>query len=182
MELPDPPNLFAEVYSKATVVSVQGDKVTLKYGPGESGPPEIRGDYVFSVNDYSKLPNGYNDMVDMENLSEAELLYNMKIRYEKDMIFTYIGPTLLIINPGRKIDELYTEEVFQKFQIAAVQSSYDPRNFMPHEFGISAETMVALFENQKNQAIVISGESGSGKTENARGAMALLTSTSITDI
>ena len=47
---------------------------------------------------------------------------------------------------------------------------------MPHVFAIAAEAYRCLFENDKNQAILISGESGAGKTENAKYCMKLLTS------
>ena len=53
----------------------------------------------------------FEDMVDMECLNDAELCENLRIRYEKDEIFTYVGVTLLVVNPYRKIDKLYSEKV-----------------------------------------------------------------------
>jgi myosin heavy subunit len=50
------------------------------------------------------------------------------------------------------------------------------KDLPPHIYAIAAEAFKCLFENQKNQAIVISGESGAGKTENAKFCMNLLTS------
>jgi myosin heavy subunit len=54
-------------------------------------------------------------MVDMELINDMELLVNLLIRYKKDLIFTFVGPTLLVVNPFRKLppdDEKkkYTEE------------------------------------------------------------------------
>ena len=46
-------------------------------------------------------------MVDLEELNEPELLYNLKRRYFRDHIFTYCGPTLVIINPYAFIEELF---------------------------------------------------------------------------
>ena len=42
---------------------------------------QISGDLIERINNYEKLPGGYLDMVDMENLSDAELLYNLRLRY-----------------------------------------------------------------------------------------------------
>jgi len=47
----------------------------------------------------------------MECLNDAELCENLRIRYEDDEIFTYVGVTLLVVNPYRKIDKLYSQEV-----------------------------------------------------------------------
>ncbi len=55
-------------------------------------------------------------MVDLEELNEPELLYNIKRRYVNDFIFTYCGPTLLIINPYAYIEKLMNDTVLQDFQ------------------------------------------------------------------
>ena len=49
----------------------------------------------------------FDDMVNMECLNDAELLENVKIRYLKDLIHTYVGPTLLVINPYKMIKNSY---------------------------------------------------------------------------
>jgi myosin heavy subunit len=64
---------------------------------------DIKGDKAFPLNDYVHFPKGYDDMVEMECLSEAELLYNLRLRYIKEMIFTYVGPTLIVLNPYKVI-------------------------------------------------------------------------------
>lgn len=46
---------------------------------------------------------GFQDMVDMEILNDAELLENVRKRFFKDLIFTYVGPTLLVVNPFKKM-------------------------------------------------------------------------------
>ena len=48
-------------------------------------------------------------MVSMDNLNEAEILYNIKLRYAQDRIFTYIGPTLIVMNPYKKIEEINSQ-------------------------------------------------------------------------
>ena len=50
-------------------------------------------------------------MVSMNILNEAEIISNIQLRYQKhQLIFTYIGPTLLVINPYKKIDSLFKDE------------------------------------------------------------------------
>ena len=55
-------------------------------------------------------------MVDMDILNDAELLINIKKRFMAKNIFTYVGPTLLVVNPYYKIDELFTKAIFENFQ------------------------------------------------------------------
>lgn len=54
-------------------------------------------------------------MVDMENLSDAELLYNVALRFKKNLIFTYVGQTLLVLNPYFLIEPLYKKEVLESY-------------------------------------------------------------------
>lgn len=50
-------------------------------------------------------------MVNMEVLNDAELLQNLKLRFKGDLIFTQVGPTLLVINPFKKIEKLFDQHV-----------------------------------------------------------------------
>jgi myosin heavy subunit len=115
-------------------------------------------------------------MVDMENLNEAELLYNIRVRYEQNKIFTYVGPTLLAINPYMLIPELFKEDVLKYFQNKCNEPRFQLKEHQPHIFAIAGDVYRSLFENRRNQAIVISGESGAGKTEETKLAMKFMTS------
>lgn len=129
---------------------------------------------IYPINEH--FEQGINDMVDMENLNEAELLYNLKIRFEKNIIFSYVGPTLIAINPYMKINELFSEDVLIDFQKKSCENDFDLKNMNPHVYAICGKVFRQLIENNKNQAIVISGESGAGKTEETKYAMNFLTS------
>jgi myosin heavy subunit len=61
-------------------------------------------------------------MVSMEILNDAELLYNLKIRYLQDEIYTYVGPTLLVINPYKLIPNLNTKEMRRKYYEEIIES------------------------------------------------------------
>ena len=126
--------------------------------------------------------DGYEDMVNMAEMSEAEILSNINLRYLLDKIFTYIGPTLLVMNPYKSLPDNFSDDMLNSFKLQVI----NPKNFTlkdnsPHVFAISALSYWQIFKNLKNQAIVISGESGAGKTENAKYAMKFLTSLSSTE-
>jgi len=167
-----------DAFREGEIISLENKKVKVKYSQGKTGPAEVDVSMVFPKNDYKFHPDGYDDMVDMENLSDAELLYNVQKRFVNDQIFTYVGPTLLVLNPYRKIDALFTEELLRKFQDGVLNQNFDLKDHPPHVWAIAADTMLSLIQTQKNQAIVISGESGAGKTENTKFCMKFLTSIS----
>ena len=60
----------------------------------------------------------------MEILNDAELLLNIKKRFNNKNIFTYVGPTLLVVNPYYKIDELFELKIFQNFQSKISEVSF----------------------------------------------------------
>ena len=128
---------------------------------------------VFQVNEYPE--SGFDDMVQMDHLNEAELLNNLKRRFEKNIIFTYVGPTLIALNPYMKIPDLFSEELLSKYQNNIYNPHFSLKDFPPHIYAISGLAYKQLIENKKNQAIVISGESGAGKTEETKYAMKFLT-------
>ena len=163
-----------QCYKRGTILKVAEQDVTIR---NEGGSEEtVHASKISAANSYKDLPNGFDDMVDMENLSEAELLYNLQERYKKGRIFTYVGPTLIVLNPYCLIPELFTPEVLLRFQTSVRELKFDSREHEPHVYALGAASMTNLVRDQRNQAIVISGESGAGKTENTKFAMKFLTS------
>jgi len=55
-------------------------------------------------------------MVQMNVLNEAEIIANVKLRYKKDIIFTYIGPTLIVMNPYKLIQSSFSPDVLELYQ------------------------------------------------------------------
>ncbi len=155
---------------------VSSDQLNVKYDDDYKPAHDIRADKVFLVNDYSRVKDGFHDMVDMENLNEPELLNNLRMRYNTTNIYTYVGPTLVAINPNKSIPELYTSKILKEFQEAGLSDKFSHKEHMPHIYAIGAATQFNMALNKRNQAIVISGESGAGKTENTKFAMRFLTS------
>ena len=132
-----------------------------------------------STMEYSKAAEkGLADMVEIDELNHATLLYNLQVRYMRDEIYTYVGPILLAMNPFKDVSQLYTEQLVEDYKkiIASKQPYDDRRNMPPHIFAITAMAYKQMIDTKTKQAIVISGESGAGKTESAKRAMKFLTS------
>lgn len=123
---------------------------------------------------------GIPDMMELNELNHATLLYNMRQRYLRNEIFTFVGPTLLIINPFKPLPHLLTEEkVKEYFSIITCDNMLQRKKQLgPHIYSVAATAYRQLLENKEKQAIVISGESGAGKTESAKIAMKFLTALS----
>uniref|UniRef100_A0A6B2L309 Myosin motor domain-containing protein n=1 Tax=Arcella intermedia TaxID=1963864 RepID=A0A6B2L309_9EUKA len=94
----------------------------------------------------------------MDQISEAIILHNIKERYDKDLIYTFIGPMLISMNPFRKLDQ-YGEHLIPEY--AAKPPKED---LLPHIYHI-AQNAYKSIAFAKSQSVVISGESGAGKTE-----------------
>lgn len=154
-----------DVAKKLAVVDYQGTW---------DGPTEVHLTRVMS-----RDPKSYpelTDLVDLPLLNDAELHQKIKERFGKLNIFTYIGPSLLIMNPFCYLKDQYKETLKESYYGCIMNPmSARVRDFEPHVWAIAANSYLQLFENNKNQAICISGESGAGKTVNTKTAMAFLT-------
>ena len=179
-------------YYKAKIISRidkndESCKVTVEFNTDfhpsknfNSLPKEYDSSFILRCNeqDLAELEITYEDMVNMDVLNEAELLFNLKMRYKKDLIFTYIGPTLLVINPYKPLDFNFSPENYIIYTKQANSQIFNLKENPPHVFGMGAKAFYQLINHSKNQAIVISGESGAGKTENTKFVMRFITSLS----
>ncbi|CAD7080323.1 unnamed protein product [Hermetia illucens] len=102
---------------------------------------------------------GLQDFLLLENYqSEEAFIDNLRKRFQGDLIYTYIGQVLISVNPYKELP-IYTEDDIKE---------YRRRHFFeapPHIFAISDNAYRSLMEENRSQCILISGESGSGKTE-----------------
>nr|XP_023416930.1 unconventional myosin-Ib isoform X1 [Cavia porcellus]XP_023416931.1 unconventional myosin-Ib isoform X1 [Cavia porcellus] len=101
---------------------------------------------------------GVGDMVLLEPLSEETFINNLKKRFDHSEIYTYIGSVVISVNPYRALPIYSPEKV----------EDYRNRNFYelsPHIFALSDEAYRSLRDQDKDQCILITGESGAGKTE-----------------
>ncbi|KAG5317858.1 MYO15 protein, partial [Pseudoatta argentina] len=114
--------------------------------------------------------NGVEDMIQLTDLNEASLLWNLKIRYDKELIYTYTGSILVAVNPYKMFDIYGLDQV--KLYEGRILGTLPPHLFA---VGSSAYSQVTAANNSSaNQVVVISGESGSGKTESTKLVMQYL--------
>ncbi|XP_070187968.1 myosin-IIIb-like isoform X1 [Littorina saxatilis] len=101
-----------------------------------------------------------DDLATLEILDEDVIVNQLCDRYQDEMTYTYIGDILLAVNPFTPLT-IYTEEYARKYLHAA--KAENP----PHIFAVADQSYQSMMHNQHSQCIVISGESGAGKTESA---------------
>ncbi|XP_074285570.1 myosin-1-like isoform X2 [Silene latifolia] len=109
--------------------------------------------------------DGVDDLMQLSYLSEPSVLYNLQYRYDRDMIYTKAGPVLVAVNPFKKVP-LYGDECIEAYKSKSAES--------PHVYAIADTALREMTRDEVNQSIIISGESGAGKTETAKIAMQYL--------
>ena len=173
-------------YYVATFKELNGDQVKCSVVPEEKSEctvAEFKKDTCMvplkDTFEFSAMAEeGIPDMVEIDELNPATLLYNLMARYkrEKIEIYTYVGPILLVLNPF-KDPGLNSEE--NRLRYVEITKTDQPltlkKELEPHAFALSAIAYATLKKERARQGIVISGESGAGKTESAKTCMDFLT-------
>ncbi|NP_001306233.2 myosin-1B [Gallus gallus] len=146
-----------ESYVKSTIQSKESGKVTVKTEGGET--LTVKEDQIFSMNPpkYDKI----EDMAMMTHLHEPAVLYNLKERYAAWMIYTYSGLFCVTVNPYKWLP-VYNPEVVLAYRGKKRQEA------PPHIFSISDNAYQFMLTDRENQSILITGESGAGKTVNTK--------------
>ena len=141
--------------STVEVTTAEGQQETLDQAKAARWDPSHDGDI--------------DDLARMNQLHEAPLLTALGRRYKRDAIYTYTGDVLVSVNPYKSIPLLYDlpavddEEAFEAMDAAR-----------PHVYGIARRAQAAVRATRVNQSVVVSGESGAGKTEASKKVMAFL--------
>ncbi|CEF69757.1 Unconventional myosin-X [Strongyloides ratti] len=115
--------------------------------------------------------NGVEDMIQLGDLHDAGILRNLLIRYREKLIYTYTGSILIAVNPYKTLP-LYKAEHIRRYRNQKIGDQ------PPHIFAIADNAYESMRKNNRNQCIVISGESGSGKTESTKLVLQFLTAVS----
>ncbi|SMN21492.1 similar to Saccharomyces cerevisiae YAL029C MYO4 One of two type V myosin motors (along with MYO2) involved in actin-based transport of cargos [Maudiozyma saulgeensis] len=103
------------------------------------------------------------DLTSLSYLNEPAVLHAIKSRYSKGNIYTYSGIVLIAANPFDNVDKLYSQEMISKYA-----NTQNRDRLEPHIFAIAGEAYTRMINDGQNQTIVVSGESGAGKTVSAK--------------
>ncbi|XP_071547342.1 myosin heavy chain, muscle-like isoform X29 [Panulirus ornatus] len=150
-----------EGYVIGEIQGTKGDLVTVGVGHGET--KNFKKDFVHQVN-----PPKFEKCEDMSNLTylnDASVLYNLRSRYYCKLIYTYSGLFCVAINPYKRYP-IYTNRVIKIYQ------GKRRNEVPPHIFAISDGAYTDMLQNHENQSMLITGESGAGKTENTKKVIA----------
>ncbi|XP_077291257.1 unconventional myosin-IXa-like isoform X3 [Arctopsyche grandis] len=120
--------------------------------------PQLIKDY-FQRFLYQPKDREYPDLCQLPDLNEQTLLDNLRARFSAGYIYTYVGSILIAVNPF-KFHPIYNPKYVKLYQNKRIGSSLPP-----HIFAVADTAYHCMLKEKTNQCIVISGESGSGKTE-----------------
>uniref|UniRef100_A0A8C2PRC4 Myosin VAb n=1 Tax=Cyprinus carpio TaxID=7962 RepID=A0A8C2PRC4_CYPCA len=108
---------------------------------------------------------GENDLTALSYLHEPAVLHNLRVRFtDSKLIYTYCGIILVAINPYESLP-IYGSDIINAY------SGQNMGDMDPHIFAVSEEAYKQMARDEKNQSIIVSGESGAGKTVSAKYAM-----------
>ncbi|GCB64555.1 hypothetical protein scyTo_0004628 [Scyliorhinus torazame] len=144
-------------FTKGTIKSKEGGKIVVE--TYEKQTVTLKDDQVFPMNPpkFDKI----EDMAMMTHLSEPAVLFNLKERYAAWMIYTYSGLFCVTVNPYKWLP-VYNPEVVSGYRGKKRQET------PPHIFSISDNAYQFMQTDRENQSILITGESGAGKTVNTK--------------
>jgi hypothetical protein len=150
---------------------------------------------VFMANEWAAAEsNGNNvglppdDLITLTHLHEPSVVYCLKERYNQDLIYTSTGPILIALNPFKALPGLYDDVTMDDYWLAG--ESVDESNLKPHIYqsahdafrsmmqGIESKMQPGFNEVICDQSMLVSGESGAGKTVTTRHVMKYLASLS----
>ena len=152
------PDKATHGYFEGLIDSTDGDKVSVKI-LGSGDVKVFKKDQVGQVN-----PPKFDcsdDMAGLTYLNDACVLWNSVVRYKNELIYTYSGLFCIAINPYKRFP-IYTQRTMEMYM--GLRRSECP----PHIFGVAEGSFQGMMNAGKNQSILITGESGAGKTENTK--------------
>nr|XP_023412232.1 myosin-3 [Loxodonta africana] len=146
-----------EEYAKGKIKSTQDGKVTVETEDNRTLVVKPEDVYAMNPPKFDRI----EDMAMLTHLNEPAVLYNLKDRYTSWMIYTYSGLFCVTVNPYKWLP-VYNPEVVDGYRGKKRQEA------PPHIFSISDNAYQFMLTDRENQSILITGESGAGKTVNTK--------------
>jgi len=146
-----------ESFVAAEITATKGEEVTAKTEKGDS--ITLKKDDVQQMN-----PPKFtccDDMANLTYLNDASVLHNLRDRYQRWLIYTYSGLFCVAINPYKRLP-IYTLKVVLMYR------GKKRTEVPPHLYAISDNAYSNMLRDRENQSMLITGESGAGKTENTK--------------
>ncbi|KAM9323222.1 unconventional myosin-X isoform 2-T2 [Pholidichthys leucotaenia] len=106
--------------------------------------------------------DGVEDMATLEDLHDGAIMHNLFLRYQQRLIYTYIGSILAAVNPYQMLPDLYDRPAVDLY------SRHRLGEISPHIYAVANECYRSLWTRLRSQCVLISGESGAGKTESTK--------------
>uniref|UniRef100_A0A667GK98 Myosin IE n=1 Tax=Lynx canadensis TaxID=61383 RepID=A0A667GK98_LYNCA len=126
-----------------------------------------KGAYRYHWQSHNVKHSGVDDMVLLSKITENAIVENLKKRYMDDYIFTYIGSVLISVNPFKQMP-YFGEKEIEMYQGAAQYEN------PPHIYALADNMYRNMIIDRENQCVIISGESGAGKTVAAKYIMSYI--------
>lgn len=117
-----------------------------------------------------------DDMASLTYLNEPSVLNNLKLRYHNEKIYTHSGLFLVAVNPYKAIN------IYNKDFIKMYKNNCDEVTLKPHIFGTAQLAFENLINEKRDQSILVTGESGAGKTENTKKVIQYILSVATGDL
>ncbi|KAM0914352.1 hypothetical protein ACQ4PT_011551 [Festuca glaucescens] len=147
------------------VVKINGEEAEIQATNGEKIIANLSKLYP---KDMEAAAGGVDDMTKLSYLHEPGVLQNLAIRYELNEIYTYTGNILIAVNPFQRLPHLYDPHMMQQYKGAPFGE------LSPHVFAVADVAYRAMIHEGKSNSILVSGESGAGKTETTKMLMRYL--------
>ncbi len=155
----------SEVYVPAKLLSTRGTKHMVKYEDGTEATVEKKECLPFKR---AWLKRVVSDLTLLDDMGSPLILHNLRMRFESGEIYTNVGNILISINPYQKLP-LYTEEKIRQYKDRKIGAQLPP-----HVYDVAHDAYYRMSAFKQLQSLVISGESGAGKTEVTKQALQYL--------
>ncbi|XP_054269239.1 myosin heavy chain 95F isoform X2 [Macrosteles quadrilineatus] len=142
------------------IVDIGLDEVTVQPNDPKKPKQTCSLDRLYTAEEHDN--KDVDDNCALMYLNEATLLNNVRIRYAKDKIYTYVANILIAVNPYFEIKDLYSSTTIKRYQGKSLGV------MPPHVFAIADKSFRDMKVLKQSQSIIVSGESGAGKTESTK--------------